>query len=211
MSLPIPYHLRGIAEEIKCTKETLTLQLRCQCGCERFCIFENTLTAEEKAQLRSYDEAMDAICSGYRTFYSTLDADGTVHHWKKRPLHRPEEYIPIKPPPFAELTLLTVRCAECAAETVLFDNRYHGYDGAVCGTDIPADYTPQMKQKFTRDLPARRIRVQFECTVAEEELAEIIDGAASTEALFSECFTCITASAEAANGKYRIFFEAETA
>lgn len=211
MSLPIPYHLRGIAEEIKCTKETLLLQLRCQCGCERFCMFENTLTAEEQAQLAPYNAAMDAIYTGGGSHYCTQDADGTVHYWKKRLLHKPVEYTPPKPPPFAGLNLVKIRCAECAAETVLFDSRYHGYDGAVCGSEVPADYQPQMKQKFTKNLPARRIRVQLECTVTAAELAEITDGAPFAESLFSECFTEIVASAEDANGKYREFFSAETA
>ena len=104
-----------------------------------------------------------------------------------------------------------MQCAACGEETVLFDNRFHGYDGAVCGTDIPFDYEPLMKQKFARSLPERRIRMELECTVSPAEFAEITDGAAGTDALFSECFTDIHISSEDKNGKYRTFFSSETA
>ncbi len=211
MSLPIPYHLRGIAEEIRCTADTLTLQLRCGCGCERFCIYQNAPTPAEKAALQEYNAALSEIYSGGGSHFTTQDADGSLHYFKKRLMQPAEEYTLPERPEFAGLDRIEAACAECGAETVLFDNRFHGYDGAVCGTDIPFEYEPQMKQKFARSFPQRRIRIELECTVSPAEFAEITDGAAGTEALFSECFTDINILAEDKNGKYRTFYSSETA
>ena len=210
MSLPIPYHLRETAEIIKSTKDTLTLLLRCKCGCEKFTLWENTCTAEERAVLAEYEAQMRPLMRGGRLrIYS--DAAGNVHWQKKRFLH-PAEEITLPPEPvFASLKRFCVRCAECGTETVLFDSRFHGYDGAVCGTDVPADYEPLMKQKYAKREPARRIRVELECTVPPEEFAEIMGYGAATDNLYSECFTHIQIAAGMADGKFRTVLAMETA
>ena len=141
---------------------------------------------------------------GYTAF---TDADGSVHGRRKRLLHPMEALTLPECPPFAGLRRLTAQCADCGAETVLFDNRLHGYDGAVCGTDIPLDFEPQMTQKFPAPV---QLHITLSFTVTDAELAEICDGAAGTERFFSECFTCFTASARKADGKYCAFFEAES-
>ena len=186
MSLPVPYHLRGIAEETACTKDTLTLQLRCPCGCKLFRIFQNTLTAEEQAQCKPYADAVAAMTSG--TGWARL-AD-YMQTGNLRDFRLPEK------PAFADLKRVSVQCTACGAETVIFDNRYHGYDGAVCGTEIPADYEPQTEQVHA----ACTVRIQLGCTVSESEFLEITDGAPFTEALFSECFTQIDISARDRDG-----------
>jgi hypothetical protein len=183
MSLPIPYHLRGIAEETACTKDTLTLQLRCPCGCTLFRIFQNTLTDAEQAQLQPYQDALAAITSG-----GYPDFAGMADYMKRgylRDFHLPEK------PAFADLKRITVQCTACDAASVIFDSRYHGYDGAVCGTEIPPDYEPQMVQVHF----ACTVRIQLSCTVAPAEFIEITDGMPFTEALFSECFTQIDIAA----------------
>ena len=125
MSLPIPYHLRSIAEETACTKDTLTLQLRCPCGCTLFRSFQNTLTDAEQAQLQPYADALAAITSGgFPDFAGMADYMKTGY---LRDFHLPEK------PAFADLKRITVQCTACDAASVIFDSRYHGYDGAVCG------------------------------------------------------------------------------
>ena len=111
MSLPIPYHLRGIAEEIRCTADTLTLQLRCGCGCERFCIYQNAPTPAEKAALQEYNAAMSEIYSGGGSHFTTQDADGSLHYFKKRLMQPAEEYTLPEEPPFACLDRIAVQCA----------------------------------------------------------------------------------------------------
>lgn len=190
MSLPIPYHLRGIAEETACTKDTLTLQLRCPCGCTLFRIFQNTLTDEEQAQLQPYTDALAAIASG-----GYPDFAGMADHMKTgylRDFHLPER------PAFADLKRFTVQCTACDAAAVIFDSRYHGYDGAVCGTEIPPDYEPKMEQIRS----ASAVRIQLGCTVTPAEFIEITDGMPFTEALFSECFTQIDISAAGSDGRF---------
>ncbi len=208
MSLPIPYHLRETAEIIKSTKDTLTLLLRCKCGCEKFTLWENTCTAEERAELAAYNEALRPLGSGQISIYT--DAEGRVHWAQKR--HQGAVDIVLPPEPaFASLKRFCVRCAECGTETVLFDSRFHGYDGAVCGTDVPADYEPLMKQKYAKREPARRIRLELECTVPPEEFAEIMGYGAATDNLYSECFTHIQIAAGTADGKFRTVLAMETA
>jgi len=211
MSLPVPYHLEPLAEILAAKRDALTLQLRCACGCGRFFVYENTLTPAEKAELAEYER----ICGAKfrRKWGVTLrtEPDGRQHIYARGMLGFPVEIDLPERPFFADFHCVSVRCEQCGKETVIFDSRYHGYDGAICGTDTPPDYQPVMRQKFAGKSPARRIRIGLSCTVPPEDFAEITGTEAANSNLFSECFTEIVISAESESGRYRAFFSAETA
>ena len=211
MTPAVPCHLREIAEITECRRDEITLSLRCSCGCERFLIFENTMTPAEKAEAAEYARISREMLRGVKRLSSRAGADGSVHVFAHRFLHPPQE-IALPPEPFAmQLSRILVRCAACGRETVLFDNRFHGYDGAVCGKEIPQDYAPVMQQKFQRSFPARRLRVRLQCSVPEAELCELAGAEDAIGNLCSECFTEIVISSETADGKFRTFFSEETA
>lgn len=211
MSLPVPYHLDGIAELLAAKRDTVTLGLRCACGCERFFVYENTLSPAEQAELAEYERICGAKFRHKWGVTLRTEEDGRQHTYARGLLGFPHEIMLPERPFFADFARISVCCEKCGKETVLFDNRFHGYNGAVCGSDAPPDYTPLMKQKFARQNPARRIRIVLTCTVPEEEFAEIMGAESASQNLYSECFTEIAILSETAPGKYRAFFSEETA
>ena len=205
----IPHHLRAVADVIACRGSAMTLQLVCPCGCERFTVWENTDTPEQAA-LRAKFEAASGFPRDTMTVWAKTAKDGSQRWYRRRLGHiLPERFEPAFCPPELTLQRVAVQCAKCGAETVVFDNRMHGYDGAVCGTELSPDFVPLMKQKFAKSSPARRIRVRVTCDADEAEFADL-DGAGA-EAMLSECFTSVEILSETAPGKYRSFFAAETA
>lgn len=207
----IPYHLRQIADVTECRGNELTLQLVCPCGCDRFTVYQNTDNPEQKQLRADYEAAAGKQERGVMTVWSKPGRDGAQQWYMRRFGHiLPERYEPVPCPPLLELQCIAVHCAECGAETVVFDNRFHGYDGAVCGTEIPADFAPLMKQRFTRDTPARHIQVWLRCDVSEEDFADIA-GSGADEALLSECFTSMCLYSRKDSEAYRCFFESENA
>lgn len=205
----IPHHLRAVADVIACRGSKMTMQLVCPCGCDRFTVFENTDTPQQAA-LRAEFEAASGFGRGVMTVWAKPAKDGSQRWYRRRFGHiLPERFEPVFCPPELTLQRIAVRCAACGAETAVFDNRMHGYDGAVCGTELSPAYVPLMKQKFAKNAPARRIRVTVVCDADEADFADL-DGTCSA-AMLSECFTSVTVSSETAPGKYRSFFAVETA
>ena len=201
----IPHHLRAVADVIACRGSEMTMQLVCPCGCASFTVWENADTPEQAALRAEFEAA-----SGVRTVRAKPEKNGREQRYRRQfGQILPERFALGFCPPELTLQRLAVRCAGCGAETVVFDNRMHGYDGAVCGTELSPEFVSLMKQKFAKSSPARRIRVTVVCGADAADFADL-DGA-GCEAMLSECFTSVSVSSETAPGKYRSFFAAETA
>lgn len=190
--IPVPYHLQEIAELTAVGEDSLTMQLVCPCGCGRFLLFENTYTEQERAQMRLFRQTADEILRS-RYLYPA-----------------PEESVLPDALPIAGLHRFSVRCADCGNAALLYDNRLHGYDGAVIGREIPPAYQPPMKQRFAGRLPARQIRVCISGGIPADALADFTGAEAANLRLLSECFTEIRIQTRGENGRYRTVFSEET-
>ncbi len=210
--LPIPYHLRFLAEEIICKETTLTMQLHCPCGCTYFKLYENAPTAAEREELNAYQAECNRLL-GMHGIYGQCNKSGSIRTYQRGFLGI-EKDIQLPPaPPYAAIHAIKASCAECGKETVLFDSRLHGYDSAVCGTNCAIEYAVAYRQKFLRNQPERRVRITTTCDIPHQELTAMLGECASESsamALWSECFTSIIISTEF-RGKYQKMLGFETA
>lgn len=173
--IPVPTYLRKFAKIEKTGKDTITISLCCPCGCKQFLLYENYLTKEEKCELKPYQDALEDLMTRKNGSYGStyiIDEDGIGHYWKYlTPLLRkgPKVEVHIPPKPFfSGIQVLKMACVECKEEYVLFDNRYHGYDGKTGEeTDNQAfSYVPNFRQKLKQPA-AFEVKIENDSSLEE--------------------------------------------
>jgi hypothetical protein len=214
MSIPIPHYLKSIATLEKQTKQWTHFSLACPCGCKRFQVYESYLTKEQKALERPHFDTLGSIFD--RSIPSTLtrDEDGKCHYWR---LYEPEkglegrhEKIIIPPCPFfSGIWVWKIICDECGQEFILFDNRFHGYDGVFNegATKETLSYQPTFRRKCKDSVS---LSVKVENDDSYEEFCENC-GDECTEEQYADAFSWIVVYKIDEKGKKTKIFESETA
>lgn len=155
--IPIPEYLSYISIFGYSKKDYVNFSIKCPCGCNTFFIYENELTKEEKKEVKPFYDAMLYLHGndGYGCSI-TVDENGTRHFWKilsPDKSKKEEVYLPPKPL-YAGIVVIKAKCESCGREHILFDNRFHGYDGMT--SDKTADvlahklfFKQKSKQSFS--------------------------------------------------------------
>ena len=200
----IPRHLRTIACELSNRENTCRLELVCPCGCKEFHIYVNRYTPKEQAEIDAWNEAMKReIGCGY-AIEGVRQPDGTIRHWRLIFPGIKREIFPPDPPLSMNIEVLKVRCAGCDGEHLVFDSRYHGYDGTLCAEEIRA-YTPTFVQRRFRDSKPRRVELTLEYEGGMGEME------GSDPDAIADAFDWITVHAVSADGKRTKILDSETA
>lgn len=168
----IPEYLRHIARETKVKGNRSTCELACPCGNQRFQVYHNQFTAAEQKVYDQYWAEYEKVYRGSYATMGTRDKDGKLHHWKLVIPAIKIEVFPPETPPFATVESWRARCSGCGAEYLIFDNRFHGYDGIFCSQGKSRDYTPQYVQRTFRDKAPRRIEITTENDATLEQFRE---------------------------------------
>lgn len=210
--MPIPDYLKSIAVRVSEKGEWTTFSLKCTCGCEDFFLSQNDLTKEEQKQEQPYYDALDYLFGS--SFGSTgrwFDEQGRAHSWRLLSadgLNGPKEDVIIPAKPFfSGIIRITARCAQCGTEHLLFDSRFHGYDGLIqMPTPEELAYQPHMKQR--RGGPIA-LQVKVETTETPESFLEI-DRTDRSPNDWTNAFDWIIVY-KVSNGKRTKIFDLETA
>ena len=168
----IPAYLRPISREIRVKGDRTTFSLVCTCGNETFDLFYNKFTKEEQAEYDRYIQEEERVFRGSYASMCTRDKDGKLHHWK---IVFPEikiEVFPPEMPPFAAVVSWRARCSGCGGEHLIFDSRFHGYDGVFSNDGSCRDYEPHYVRRNTRDKAPRRIEITTENDATLEQFRE---------------------------------------
>ena len=213
--MPIPEYLKELAVPLSEKGRWTTFSLKCPCGCEDFFLSENRLTKEEQKLERPYYDALDYLFgsrgSGFGSTGRWFDEQGREHSWRLLSadgLNGPKEDVIIPDKPlFSGILRLTVKCAQCGAERVLFDSRFHGYDGIIQPpTPEELGYQPTMKQR--RGGPIA-LQVKVETTETPESFQEV-DNIDHSSTHWTNAFDWIIVY-KVRDGKKTKIFELETA
>ncbi len=211
--MPVPFYLSELADNITEKKNLTSFTLKCSCGCEKFVVYQNYETADERKASKPYYDALSDLVKGGISCSMTIDKDGTRHHWKtvfsKGIITKKEVFLPPKPI-HCFCTVFRIMCAECEAEYTLFDSRYNGYDGKFCdeNTQEICDYTPAMRtMKFWGEASTK-----LKVTVENEPYSEFCEntGITCSQEDYSEGFGWITVHALNSSGKKRKILDLET-
>ena len=211
--VPIPEYLKEIAAHDSSKGMWTTFSLKCPCGCTSFHYFRNCLTKEEQKLEKPYYDALDYLFgtrgSGFGSIGRWIDEQGRTHSWRLLSpdgLDGPKEDVIIPARPyFSGIIRITVRCVDCGAEYVLFDSRFHGYDG-VTGIHTAEELSYQPTMKLRRGGPIG-IQVKIENDETPESFLECT---AADTADYSDAFSWIIVY-KVTDGKKTKIFELETA
>lgn len=206
----VPAYLCHISREIRVKGDRTTVALVCPCGNERFDLFHNKFTKEEQAEYDRYFDAYEKTFRGSYASMCTIDGGGKLHHWK---IVFPEIRIEVFPPEMPSVATVVswcARCSQCGAEYVIFDSRFHGYDGMFCNDGQNRDYVPQYVQRGTRDKAPRRVEITTENDETLEQFRENT-GIDCDHDAYSNAFGWISISAVDEKGKKTKLLDHESA
>lgn len=185
----MPPHLEEVAQNIKRTKDSVTFDVQCKCGCKHFHIYEHVYSEDEQQQIEAHEQEIIRLTKGYQITY-TKDAEGKGHWWRKKfPFFRQEFEMP-KQPWFYGLEAWKLKCVDCGQEYVLFDSRLHGYD-AVAANDVSEElrkYVPVYQVKKVQNKQDMCIQVKIINDLAYEEFCQEV---ATDETLYANAFGSI--------------------
>lgn len=210
--IPIPTHLREMAENTEGHGEKLRFFLRCPCGETLFTLEESDLSPKEKAAERAHEKAVKALFSDCPFGCSLTHDEEGVHYWRHLTEARGDgakEEIPVPPrPQFTLHTVVRCRCSSCGRSSVLFDSRLHGYDAVTA--EEPAE--AQEDVLYFRQRTRKPVRLQVET----ENDPDLESFRANTdldfdEEQYAEAFSWITIRSVSPLGKKKVLFEYETA
>ena len=212
--MPIPNYLRNIAYSEQSENKFTSFDLKCKCGSVLFDIYENHLTKEEKELCKPYFKALDHAVSGGYSSFATMDDEGKTHYWinLSHSVNGPKEEVFIPPAPTcAHIHSIKIKCSECGSEYIIFDNRYHGYDGKFCReiSYEEKNYIPHYKKKRRRDDLPVRICIKVEHDLDIDEFEENTDINCSFEE-YTEAFTWLVIYTIDSSGKKRKIVDLET-
>ena len=149
--IPIPQYLQQMAKPIEGNDDRVRFSVNCTCGNAWFSVFENCLSAEEKALEIPYEKACKKLACGMWGAAVTVDEAGNTHHWKLMTpfgLKGWKKEILLPPAPMGSLiTVVKCKCLQCGQEHILFDSRCHGYEGLHGDKEQELlDYMPLFRQ-----------------------------------------------------------------
>lgn len=203
--IPIPQYLQHMATFIEGNDDHVTFSLKCACGNHWFSLLENCLSEDEQPLLIPYEKACKKLACGIWGATVTVDETGKQHHlklmtpfglkgWKKE--------IILPPAPIgSQIAVVKCKCLQCGKEHIVFDSRYHGYDGIFhdSSKDI-MDYVPSFRQL--------RKKCKLEVNVSNDPITELADCSMDD---YSNGFDWINIYAVSETGKKSTVFGYETA
>ena len=125
----IPIHLKDCTKIKNISKDTIILQVLCNCGSLTFYLLVNLLDVEEENIIKAYEKRL----SSWRNIENYIDPITKIRYLVTRNIFgKIYDKIPISQVHDIKRThILKVKCSECGREKVIFDNRHHGYDAVV--------------------------------------------------------------------------------
>ena len=143
----VPAYLAPFANNIRTTKEAVSFDIKCTCGCISFRLVQNSYTAEEKKILEECEQRQPN--TGWHTIYGGIDKDGKPCSYIRR-LFFLKKHIKFAPEPFfANIKVVKAICESCQKDIVLFDSRLNGYDSQE-STEEELKYTPYFKSSTSQ-------------------------------------------------------------
>lgn len=208
--MPVPAYLKHLAVDATEHKTWTAFSLVCLCGCRRFHLYKNDYTSGEKKVIKPYFKAVEDYY--YKPKHIYYDENGVLHDEREvAPGVYREAVIP-PAPFFSTVKVYKALCASCGVEHLLFDNRYHGYDGMTAQgqSEELLSYQPHFRQIKRRDGEAVGLLVKAE---NDETYLQFCENTALgfTEAQYADAFSWICVYTVDTAGKKRKVLDIETA
>ena len=200
----IPKHLKECTKVKKSSKDTITLQVLCDCGCSNFYLLENILDAEEENRIKAYEKRLHS----WRNIENYTDPITRIGYLVTRNVFgKISDRIPISEISNIERThIIKVKCAKCDKEKIIYDSRYHGYSAIVNNKPFSSNNKVYRYKLLQKESVEVEIKIRNDLTY--DEFCEEVDVSYIKE--FSNAFSSIEIYG-IKEGKKKKYFEEETA
>lgn len=203
--VPLPEYLKQYALEKKQKGNRCSFKVKCTCGCETFTVLKKNYTNDEKQLIKEYEASIPN--TGWHTIHGGIDSNGNPYSYI-RILGIFRKYVKFPAPPiFMEIDVIKAKCALCQNEIVLFDSRYHGYNGMTFNDEEVKKYIPHFKQRGNK---LYHIEITIENEPSLEAFNEVIGEQCSLD-FYSNSFSWIGIYGLDENGKKKLLYDFETA
>lgn len=187
----------------KSSKDIITLQVVCDCGCSNFYLLENILDAEEENRKKAYEKRFHS----WRNIENYTDSITRIGYLVTRNVFgKISDRIPISEISNIERThIIKVKCAKCGKEKTIYDSRCNGYNAIVADKRFSSNnkvYRYRLLQK-----EALEVEIKIRNDLTYDEFCEEVDERYTKE--FSNAFSSI-AICGIKEGKKKKYFEEET-
>ena len=109
--IAVPAYLSPFADNIRTTKEAISFDIKCTCGCASFRLAKNSHTVEEKKMLEECERSQPK--TGWHNIYGGIDKDGKPYSYILRFFFF-KKYIEFTPEPFfAHIKVVKAICDSC--------------------------------------------------------------------------------------------------
>lgn len=203
--IPIPDYLKQYASELQQKGSGISFKLRCTCGCKSFVVLDKSYTEDKKRLIKEYEDSCPDV--GWHSIHGGIGPDGKpCHYIKILGLFRKNIAFP-EAPACMNINAVKACCAQCSSEIILFDNRYHGYDGMISDYDEEREYILHFSQKSSEIC---KLEIVVENAPSIESFCENTEEQCS-HAFYSNAFSRITIYTVNEDGRKKQLYDFETA
>lgn len=186
------------------TKDAIVIRLLCQCNCSKFYLLKNILNFEDEGRIKAYEKRLGT----WHRIENYTDPTTQTRYLVTRSFSgRIRDKIPISEVSQMRRTqIVKSKCCQCGKEKIIFDSRYHGYDGYVNGEDLISSEKEYQYLPIIHD--AMEVEIKLRYDLSYNEYCKETGGTNLTD--FTNSFSSIEIYG-IINGNKKKIFEEETA
>lgn len=200
----MPIYLKDCTRIKNMLKDTVSLQIICNCGSSDFYLFKNCLDDEEENAIKKYEKRIGS----WKNIENYTDPNTKIRYLVTRSMWgRISDKIPVSEiRDINRVHIIKVKCAKCGKEKVIFDNRYYGYNAIVSNKQIFSFEKEYQYDLIDKNLMEVEITIRNDLTY--DEYCEEVEKNLANE--YAHAFSGIEIYG-IINGVKKRFFEEETA
>jgi hypothetical protein len=143
----LPEYIRQYTGDFTRYKSTTRTYLRCTCHNDKFDIYQDELTEEQKVIKTNYEKECAKELSGWGSIDSITDKEGKLHWYKRKLFFLKKEVFLPEPPYFLRLNLFVAKCCKCGNDIIVYDSHIYGPNALEENDDGELkNYAPKLKR-----------------------------------------------------------------
>lgn len=162
----LPEYIRQFTGNFTTYKTTTTVYLRCICHNNKFDIYQDDLSEEQKIIKAEYEKKQTKELGGLGSIYGIPDKYGKLHWYKRKLFFLKKEVFLSEMPFFLQLNLFVAKCCKCGKDIIVFDSRKHGSNALENDNSELMNYLPNQK------IIAQNVRVSVAYEIDDETSPE---------------------------------------
>jgi len=126
----VPKYLENLTKVKKITKNSVEVEVICECGCAEFQVYENVVVRsaaqiEEEKEFEAFEKRLR-----WRSYNVGALKDGKTYAYRKNIFGIVVDKVEL-PSELARMDVIKIKCVKCGMSNIIFDSRLHGYTAVI--------------------------------------------------------------------------------